>query len=249
MPRQCGLEQPIREPLGGSNGGRPFQPPPAGRPRIFILSNVRLYREGVAISLSRNESVDVIGSSTASDAPARIAETRPEVVLLDSSLINQPAALRDIRQTLPQSKIVAFAVSEIDRELIACAEAGISAYVAREGSADDLVTAVHRAIRGELFCPPRVAALLFGHIATLTAERPPPILSNVLTKRENEITSLLERGLSNKEIASVLHVGTATVKNHVHNILEKLQVRRRGEVAALMRHGSSLSQASSGGTP
>jgi two-component system, NarL family, nitrate/nitrite response regulator NarL len=131
--------------------------------------------------------------------------------------------------------------------VIACAEAGISAFVAREGTAEDLVAAVHQAMRGELVCSPRVTALLFDRVAALSAERTTSIPTDALTEREKEIIPLVEQGLSNKEIARQLRVGAATVKNHVHNILEKLQVRRRGEVAARLRGDGTFAARSSGG--
>jgi two-component system nitrate/nitrite response regulator NarL len=214
---------------------RPTQDFSARRLRAFIVSNVRLYREGVAISLARDESLDVIGTSAAATALLHIVELRPNVVLLDSSLIDNPALLRRMRDILPDLKVAAFAVSDDDRDVIACAAAGISAFVPCDGSAADLIAAIHHAMRGELLCSPRVAAMLFGHLATLSAERAPLLFAETLTHREREIVPLLEQGLSNKEIARQLHVGPATVKNHIHNILEKLHVRRRGQVAARIR--------------
>jgi DNA-binding NarL/FixJ family response regulator len=207
-----------------------------GRLRIFVVSNVRLYREGVAMTLAQDETLDVVGLGDAADMLSQIAELRPNVALLDYSLIDRPGLPRRMLEVLPSLKVVAIAVSEGDRDVIACAEAGISAFVPRDGSAADLIAAVHQASRGELVCTPRIAALLFGHVAALSAKREPPVLIEVLTHREREIIPLLEQGLSNKEIARQLRVGAATVKNHIHNILEKLHVRRRGEVAARIRH-------------
>lgn len=205
------------------------------RPRVVIVSNVRLYREGVAISLSRNPVIDVIATTSASDAIMRMPELCPDVALLDASLVDGQSMLRHMRDSVPQLRIVAFAVSDSDNDVIACAEAGISAYVSCEASADDLIDAVHQAMRGEFVCTPRVTALLLTHVAALSAERLPFSSLNGLTQREKEIIPLIELGLSNKEIARRLHVEAATVKNHVHNILEKLQVRRRGEVAVRVR--------------
>ena len=209
--------------------------PQVGPPHVFILSNVRLYREGVAMSLARNPTVEVVGVGPASEALAFIVDLHPDVVLLDSSLVDGSALPRRMRQALPLLKIVAVAVADAVHEVIACAEAGISAFVAREGSAEDLVAAVHQAMRGELVCSPRVTALLLDRVAALSAERTTSIPIDTLTQREKEIIPLVEQGLSNKEIARQLRVGAATVKNHIHNILEKLQVRRRGEVAARLR--------------
>jgi DNA-binding NarL/FixJ family response regulator len=215
------------------------------RPRIFILSGVRLFREGLALSLSREETVDVVGTGAPAEALVQIADLRPEVVLLDSFLIEGPTAPRRLREIVPETKVVAFAVLEIDQAVIDCAEAGIAAYVACEGTAGDLVDAVHQAIRGEVACSPRLTSLLFGRLATLSAARIPSIDGGALTPRESEIIALIELGLSNKEIAHRLRIGTATIKNHVHNILEKLQVHRRGEVAARMRRDRAFADAGS----
>jgi DNA-binding NarL/FixJ family response regulator len=135
---------------------------------------------------------------------------------------------------LPDIKIIAFAVREISAEVLACAEAGVAAYVGPDSSAEDLVNAVEWALRGELYCSARTAAALFKQIGVLAQSRLQlaPIL---LTRREVEILGLIEQGLSNKEIARALQIGGATVKNHVHSVLTKLSVRRRGEAAAQFR--------------
>jgi two-component system, NarL family, nitrate/nitrite response regulator NarL len=208
------------------------------RPRIFILSEVRLYREGVLMILGRTGAVDILGAGAPPEAFASIAEMAPDVVVLDASSHNGLSLSRHVREIAPRSKIVAFAISGADQHVIACAEAGISAFVTRDGSPEDLVGAVHQAMRGELVCSPRQTALLLGRVAALSAGRTQAIDVDVLTPREREIVVLVEQGLSNKEIARRLRVGTPTVKNHVHNILEKLRVRRRGEVGARMRQGT-----------
>ncbi len=187
------------------------------------------------MALTRIRSVEVVGMGPACGAIDYICEFRPDVVLLDASLIGTSNLPHQMLEIAPTLKIVAFAVSKIDRQAIECAEAGISGYVTRDGSADDIVAATHRAVRGELVCSPRVTALLFERVAVLSAGRNQLDQRSALTQREQEIVPLIERGLSNKEIARRLRVGTATVKNHVHNILEKLQIRRRGEVALRVR--------------
>jgi two-component system nitrate/nitrite response regulator NarL len=138
----------------------------------------------------------------------------------------------------PDLKIVAIAVSDIEQEVVACAEAGVSGFVSRNGSIQDLVTAVHCAMRNELVCSPRITALLFSRVASIRSERSHAPGNGALTRREHEIVSLMTQGLSNKEIARQ-RIQNATVKNHIHSILAKLHVRRRGEVAARM-HGSAL---------
>src|SRR5262249_5722679 len=129
--------------------------------------------------------------------------------------------------------VVAFAVSGMEEDVLACAEAGISGYVTKDGSAEDLVAAVLRALRGEVMCSPRVAALLFRRVATLSGGCPVSRADACLTRREREIAALVACNLPNKEIARRLCVGPATIKNHVHNILQKLSIHRRSDIALL----------------
>jgi DNA-binding NarL/FixJ family response regulator len=108
--------------------------------------------------------------------------------------------------------------------------------VSREGSLEDLISALDSVSRGELLCPPRIAAGLRRRVAALAAARAPVGPRGHLTRREAEVAGLIDAGLSNKQIAQRLCIEVPTVKNHVHNILEKLQVHRRGEAAAMLRH-------------
>lgn len=214
-------------------------PTACGPLRVFILSDVRLFREGLVLLLLRDLSVIVVGASPASNAGARIAEVRPDVVLLDANLKDMPGCAQCVRDIAPEIKIVAFALGEVDQELLACAEAGISAFVGRDASHRDLLLAIDQARRGEFSVSPHQATLLLGRIAELAELRSQSPGSANLTRREREIVPLIERGLSNKEIARHLSVEAATIKNHVHNILEKMQLRRRGEIAARIRNGQS----------
>ena len=205
------------------------------RTRLFVLSDVRLLREGLVLALSQQPNVLLVGSSDLSVSATDIAELRPDVVLLDATKRDNLERSLPLRQILAGAKIVAFAVADTDEEIIACAEAGISGYISSKGSVDDVVAAVDAAVCGELHCSPRTSALLFSRIALVSGKRDPLAGPEVLTSREREIVALVERGLSNKEIARSLRIGTATVKNHIHNILSKLDVRRRGEAAAWLR--------------
>jgi two-component system nitrate/nitrite response regulator NarL len=209
-------------------------------PRIFIVSDVRLLCDGLSLSMAQQPSVTVVGSAELAAAPERIAELRPDVVLLDVCMRGALDLPVSLRQALPDVKVVAIAVADVEQDVFACAEAGVSGFVSRNGSIQDLVTAVHCAVRNELVCSPRIAALLFSRVgAKRTSEPGHDALTarehDTLTRREREIVSLMTAGLSNKEIARQLRIQNATVKNHIHSILGKLQVRRRGEVAARMR--------------
>jgi DNA-binding NarL/FixJ family response regulator len=111
--------------------------------------------------------------------------------------------------------------------------------VSRDRSIDELVAAIEAVARGELVCPPRIAAVLLRRLGVLALrlvpEGAPPPAPTLLTYREREIASLIEQGLSNKQIAHRLGVQLATIKTHVHHILEKLHVHRRIEIAVPAR--------------
>lgn len=215
------------------------------RPQIFIFSDVRLYREGLVLSLSRQKSITIVGAANLSaHAVSRVIDLKPDVVIVDVSAPNSFELAQSLHARLPETKIIAFAVNEIEQDVLACAAAGFAGYVPYDGSEADLMTTIDCAMCDELYCTPRVAGLLFRHLA-VASTRNPSVLPTALTQREHQILALLAQGMSNKEIAREAQISDATVKNHVHNILEKLQVRRRGEAAArlpalLMARRSSL---------
>src|SRR6185436_13278348 len=136
-------------------------------------------------------------------------------------------AIRRVSASSARARIVAFAVEETERDVLLCAEAGAAGYVACDGTMDDLVNTIHSVARGELLCSPRIAATLFRALHAQGSRPDGDRLALTLTAREREIAPLIDRGLSNKEIAAHLRIEVATVKNHVHNLLEKLQVASR----------------------
>jgi two-component system, NarL family, nitrate/nitrite response regulator NarL len=196
--------------------------------RVYVVAAVRLYREGLAALLPRRDDITIVGMAAswaegASDALA----ARPDVVLLDMALTDGSSAIDEIVRSAEGIKVIALAVSESELDVIAYARAGVSGFVARDESLDQLVAAIESAARGQVVCSPRITAVLLRHVTTGSA----PSSDARLTRREREIAALLDDGLSNKEIARRLCIELATVKNHVHNILEKLAVRSRFDVA------------------
>jgi len=207
---------------------------------IMIVSDVRLYREGLAASLGQRAGFTVAGSARYADEAARLAEIQPNVLLLDMSSRAGVDVIRRVAASGSGTRTVAFAVEETERDIVICAEAGAAGYVPCDGTLDDLANTIRSVSRGELLCSPRIAAALFRALHTNAPKPEPDRLALTLTAREREIAPLIDRGLSNKEIAAHLHIEVATVKNHVHNLLEKLQVASRGEAAARLRSGPGL---------
>jgi DNA-binding NarL/FixJ family response regulator len=204
--------------------------------RVLIVNDSPLYREGLAHVLGKFESMSVVGAVADPDEIlAQGAGFQPDVILVQLTASYGPTALRACADAAPYAKVIALGVPDAEKTIIACAEAGAAGYLLQHESLDDLVSTIAAVGRGEVSCPPRIAATLFKRIGELAAERRAWASAARLTPRELEIVDLIDRGLSNKEIALCLSIQVRTVKNHVHNILEKLQVRRRGEAAAWVR--------------
>jgi DNA-binding NarL/FixJ family response regulator len=156
------------------------------------------------------------------------------VVLVDLATEGLTVA-RALRLEAPEARLVALAIREVETEVIAWAEAGMAGYVSRQASLADLSATIRRAAVGELVCPPKITADLVRRLSDMAAHRPATGGLAQLTTRELDVVRLIGRGLSNKEIARELSIAVPTVKNHVHNVLEKLQVRRRGEAVSRLQ--------------
>jgi DNA-binding NarL/FixJ family response regulator len=210
--------------------------------RVFILTDLRIYGEGLADALDHNPRIEVVGAATDLQTAVRaIRHSRPDLVLVDVAAAGGVSSMRDLRRAAPQTQLVAIAVPETDADILEYAEAGISGYVTVSGTLEDLLSAVEGVARGDIICPDRLAATLFRRVEAIAAER--VALegdSTRLTPRELEVVELVEEGLSNREIAERLCIALPTVKNHLHSIFEKLHVHRRAEAAALVRGDPQL---------
>ena len=214
----------------------PEHAPNARRARIFLLSDIRLYREGLLVSLARRNVFDVLGAHDLSEEIVpQISLLNPDAIILDMSAKSGFEMARFLNTQIRTAKIIAFGVSEVDDLVLACAKAGVAGYVAPSAGEEDLENAIKSALRGELYCSPRIAGFLFRRAGSQYEKAVEISDLDSLTLREREIMNLVSEGRSNKEIARSLRISSATVKNHVHHILEKLQVRRRGEAAACVR--------------
>ena len=208
--------------------------------RVAIASPVHLVREGLAASLRGRRGLALVDTVDLDPrGMARITDTKPDVVLVDLGQTAPAAAARLIKEASPGCKLVAFGLDETGDQVFACAAAGFSGYVPRQSSADELYGALVDAMAGRMQCAPHIAAAMFSRLAGLLREPDVPASLPPLSSRENEILALVVQGHSNKQIARQLAISAATVKNHMHSILQKLQVTRRGEAAARLRLGQA----------
>ena len=203
------------------------------RPRTGLVVQIGLYREALARALPAC-GLDVVACASPGSEAVAIAYSAPDVILVDVTRNAGLVTLRLLSEAVPEIRLVAIAVRDLDPDVLACIEAGAVGYVLREASLDELADAVRRAVRDEPVASPHVIATLMRRVADLAANGDPASVGD-LTTRELEVVELIEKGLSNKEIATQLSIAVTTVKNHVHSILEKLKVQRRGEAASLVR--------------
>jgi len=200
--------------------------------RVLLVSDVRLYRDGLVWGLAASGRLQVVAAvDRAPLALERVADSI-EVMLVDMSMAEARALIRAARVAQPDTFIVAFTVGMEDHAALECIEAGAHGYVSRNGTIEDLMTTVESVVRGEARCSPGLAASLFRRVAALASENEGACSLRLLTERERQIVELLAQGLSNREIAERLGIEPATAKNHVHHILEKLQIRRRSQVGS-----------------
>ena len=209
---------------------------------IFIVDDNRLLRDGLVSMLSEQKDFVVVGAvESGRKAMQQIEELCPQVALIDIGMPDKDGIelTQELRQKLPDIKVIILGMPDVTDEIMACIEVGAAGYVLKEASFEYLVETIRSANRGESFCSPRMAASLFSRVAELVGEHIPR--SSVrLTPREVEIVNKIADGLSNKEIAQRLSIELSTVKNHIHNILDKLQLHNRLEAVQYARERNLL---------
>ena len=204
--------------------------------RLVVLDDVALYRDGLNTILSGRDGLCVVGGGTADrDGVKLVCSLNPDVVFIEATSVHSTTIVQDLARRAPGVPVIAYGVDAEEREVIQCAEAGVSAYVPRNAMTPELIETIRSVARGEFACSPRVGALLMRRISVLASQHRGYAGDVVLTPRERQIGELLDDALSNKEIATRLGIGVSTVKNHVHNLLEKLHATRRCQAAAQIR--------------
>jgi DNA-binding NarL/FixJ family response regulator len=202
---------------------------------VLIIVEIRFYREGLAAGLSRWKELGEIRTVSACDtAVGEMRRSLPGVVLLDAAVRGRQDLMAYVSAAEPAPRVVILGLLGEPSEVIACAEGGATAYVTRDSSLAQVASVIGRAVRGDLLCTPDVSGALMRRVATLAGDAAGEHAIASLTSREAEVLALIRVGMSNKEIGRELYIELATVKNHVHNILEKLGVSRRQEAAALL---------------
>ena len=207
--------------------------------QIAIIDDHPLFREGVAQTLGRQPDIEVVAEGDSAEDAIAIAGMRlPDIMLLDVSMPGGGVnAARQIAAAYPVVKIVMLTVSQDEEDITAALRAGARAYVLKGVAARELVDILRHVARGDVYVTPSLAAGLLYEMTNAPASRTPSSPLDDLTDRERQILERVSVGDSNKEIGERLNLTEKTVKHHVSNILQKLQVRNRVEAALLARTG------------
>jgi two-component system, NarL family, nitrate/nitrite response regulator NarL len=205
--------------------------------RILVVSNVRVVQEGLYSVLAQKNGVDSISTVDVRHAKHHNAQLNPDIVLLDAARSESIGIVKDLVAASPHTKVVAFGVKAIDAEILALAAAGTAGCVRDSAASGDMLRVLEQVLCDESQCPERTVATPRRQAAALaqTSTGSDHAYTMPLSRRETQIAHLIENGLTNKEIGRQLGIEAATVKNHVHNLCDKLKVHRRGEVAARIR--------------
>ena len=202
---------------------------------VALIEDNRLVREGIAALLNQHPDLDVVAEGS-NGGTLTVGAVNPHVVLLDLGLRNGDSlrVAEHVKRDFPEAKIIVMDLLPVHEEIVEFVNAGVAGFIMKDATLEDLVRAIRAVADGAHVLPPEMTGTLFSQIAreAVTKGRPRALDAVRMTPREREVINLIAEGLSNKEIARRLHIATHTVKSHVRNIMEKLMLHTRLQIAA-----------------
>ncbi|MGI8646595.1 MAG: response regulator [Nocardioides sp.] len=201
--------------------------------RVLVVDDQELFRRGITMLLTAEPGIEVVGEAGDGLEGAALAEsTAPDVVLLDVRMPRRSGieACVDIKQAVPSAKILMLTVSDEEADLYEAVKSGASGYLLKDSSIDEVAQAVRVVADGQSLISPSMAVKLIDEFKALARPEREQVPGLRLTDRELQVLKLVAKGMNNREISKQLYISENTVKNHVRNILEKLQLHSRMEV-------------------
>jgi DNA-binding NarL/FixJ family response regulator len=208
--------------------------------RVLIVDDHALFRRGLEMVLAEEPGIELAGeASDGAEAVEKAGEALPDVVLMDIRMPRSSGieACRAMKEIVPSTKIVMLTISDEEEDLFEAIRAGASGYLLKDIPYDEVADVVRAVHGGQSLINPSMAAKLLTEFAALAkradSERAEQVPAPRLTDREIEVLKLVARGMNNRDIAKELFISENTVKNHVRNILEKLQIHSRMEAVMI----------------
>jgi len=208
---------------------------------VALIEDNRMVREGMAALLNQTKDFKVVATASGGD-PALLRDANPEVILLDVGLWDDDSlsVAEMVKREHPESKVIIMDLLPVHEDIVDFVNAGVSGFILKDATFEDLVGTIRSVADGKRVLPPAMTLSLFSQIAkeAVVKSRAMAIDSVRMTTREREVVGLIGEGLSNKEIASRLNIATHTVKSHVRNVMEKLTLHTRLQIAAFSHRGA-----------
>jgi len=202
---------------------------------VALIEDNRLVREGITLMLSQLPDLQVVAGGSNGDM-AVLRQVKPHVVLLDLGLRNGDSlrVAGKVKSEFPESKVIVMDLLPVHEDIVEFVNAGVSGFIMKDATLEELVHTIRSVAAGVDVLPPQMTGTLFSQIArdAVAKGRTDTLDSVRMTPREREVVNLIAEGLGNKEIAARLHIATHTVKSHVRNIMEKLMLHTRLQIAA-----------------
>jgi len=204
------------------------------RIRVLVADDHVLYRRGLEMVLGAEDDIEIVGEAgDGAEAVARAVDLLPDVVLMDVRMPRRSGieACSDIKSAVPSARIVMLTISDEESDLFEAVRAGANGYLLKDVPGEDIAEGIRAVVGGQSLISPSMAGALLAEFTALSKRSTEQARVPVprLTERELEVLRLVARGMANKDIAVSLFISENTVKNHVRNILEKLQLHSRME--------------------
>jgi DNA-binding NarL/FixJ family response regulator len=204
--------------------------------RILIIEDNRVLRDGITTMLNEQADMHVVATiGSGNNIMLKASQTKPHVILMDLGLksFKETSVIELVREKMPEAKVIGMGFIPTQSDIVEFVEAGASGFILKSATVKEFIGTIRSVVQGEKILPPSLTGSLFSHVIENALKKGKGKLANAvrMTKREREIIALIADGLSNKEIAQQLNIATHTVKSHVHNIMEKLALHTRLQIA------------------
>lgn len=203
--------------------------------KLLLIEDNRLLREGLTAMLAAHKDITVITAPGDNSAGLKLPQIKPNVVLLDLGLRNQNSltVVEMVRRDFPAARMIVMDLAPAQADILQFVKAGASGFILKDATLDDFLHAIRTVADGGTVLPPYYSDSLLAQIVDYAVKGSKTKLKNAvtMTKREREIISLLSEGMSNREIGQRIRVSPYTIKSHIHNIMEKLALHTRLEIA------------------
>jgi DNA-binding NarL/FixJ family response regulator len=204
--------------------------------RLLLIEDNRLLRDGILAILKPHKDIVIIAASgDGKDTLVKIKQLKPNVVLLDLGLRSQNSlhVVEIVKKDFPEAKIIVMDLAPVQADILQYVKAGANGFILKDASLNDFLITIRTVAEGSTVLPPLLVDSLFSQIVDHAVREGKSKLNEAvkMTKREREVIGLLGEGMSNKEIGQKIHISTFTVKSHIHNIMEKLALHTRLEIA------------------